>query len=133
MSIPDDDGADRRLSSLPKSMMKKANQLIILVVIPVFFLIVSCTGTDSADTPETQPTTTSSLEIATVQPPSLEIDQPGVETVLLEGEVATRTPKPTISPGLFEDGSYLPYLEICHQIVSIMRAHSHSCAPVVED
>jgi len=84
-------------------MKVKANQLIILVVIPVGFLIAACTGTDSADTPETQPTTTSSLEIATVEPPSLEIDQPGVEEGLLEGEVATRTPKPTAAPGLFEE------------------------------
>jgi small-conductance mechanosensitive channel len=84
-------------------MKVKANQLIILVVIPVFFLIAACTGTDSADTPETQPTITSSLEIATVEPPSLEIDQPGVEEGLLEGEVATRTPKPTAAPGLFEE------------------------------
>ena len=117
-------------------MKVKANQFIILVVNPVFFLIAACTGTDSTDTPETQPTTTSSLEIATVEPPeppSLEIDQPDVETVLFEGEVATRTPKPTISPGLFEDGSYNPNPEICHQIESIMRAHSQSCAPVVED
>ena len=58
-------------------LKKKANQLIILVVIPAFFLMAACTGTDTADTPETQPTTTSSVVTVTAEPPSLEIDQPG--------------------------------------------------------
>ena len=58
-------------------MKKKANQLIILIGIPVFFLLAACTGTDSADTPETQPTTTSSVMTVTAEPPGLEIDQPG--------------------------------------------------------
>ncbi len=58
-------------------MKKKASHHIILVVIPVFFLMAACTGTDSADTPETQPTTTSSVMTVTAEPPGLEIDQPG--------------------------------------------------------
>jgi len=58
-------------------MKNKANQFIILVGIPVFFLMAASTGTDSADTLETQPKTTSSVMTVTVEPPSLEIDQPG--------------------------------------------------------
>ena len=84
-------------------MKKKANQLIILVVIPVFFLMAACAGTDTADTPETQPTTPSSVVAVTAEPPSLEIDQPGGDAGLLEGEIATRTPVPTAAPGLFEE------------------------------
>jgi len=84
-------------------MKIKANQLIILVVIPVFFLMAACAGTDTADTPEIQPTTPSSVVTATPEPPSLEIDQPGVEAGLLEGGGVTRTPNPTAAPGLFEE------------------------------
>ncbi len=57
-------------------MKKKASHHIILVVIPVFFLMAACAGLDVADTPETQPTTTSSVVTVTGEPPSLEIDQP---------------------------------------------------------
>jgi small-conductance mechanosensitive channel len=39
----------------------------------------------------------------TAEPPSLEIDQPGGEASLLEGEIATRTPMPTTTPGVFEE------------------------------
>ena len=84
-------------------MKKKANQLIILVVILVFLLMAACAGTDAAVTPETQPTTPSSVVTATAEPPGPEIDQPGGDAVLLEGEIATRTPIPTAAPGLFEE------------------------------
>jgi small-conductance mechanosensitive channel len=84
-------------------MKKNANKFLILVVIPVFFLMAACAGTDAADTPETQPTTTSSVVTVTAEPPSLEIDQPGGDAGLLEGDIATRTPIPTAAPGLFEE------------------------------
>lgn len=103
MTFPNDIEADSRLRCVRYPMKKKANQLIILVVIPVFFLMAACAGTDAAVTPETQPTTPSSVVTATVEPPSLEIDQPGGDAVLLEGEIATRTPIPTAAPGLFEE------------------------------
>lgn len=96
--------ADSRLRCVDKMMKMKANRLIILVVIPVLFLMAACTGTDTADPPEIQPTTPSLVVTSTPEPPSLEFDQPGIEAGLLEGEGATRTPNPTAAPGLFEEG-----------------------------
>ena len=84
-------------------MKKKANKLLILVVIPVFFLMAACTGTETAATPVTEPTTISSVVTLTAEPPSLEIDQPGGDAGLLEGDIATRTPIPTATPGLFQE------------------------------
>jgi MscS family membrane protein len=81
----------------------KANQLIILVVLPVFFLMAACTGTETAEIPVTQPATPSSVVTLTAEPPGLEIDQPGGEAGLMEGDIATRTPMPTAAPGLFEE------------------------------
>jgi small-conductance mechanosensitive channel len=84
-------------------MKKKANKLLILVVIPVFFLMAACTGTETAETPVTKPATTSSVVTVTAEPPSLEIEQPGGDVSLMEGDIATRTPIPTATPGVFEE------------------------------
>ncbi|MFC1997095.1 mechanosensitive ion channel family protein [Chloroflexota bacterium] len=84
-------------------MKIKRNLISVLVVISVFLLMAACTGTDSAETPVTQPTTTSGAVTITAEPPDLESDQPGGDLSLLEGEIATRTPIPTVAPGVFEE------------------------------
>jgi len=79
------------------------NLFFVLVIIPVFFIMAACVGTDSAETPVTQPTTTSAAVTVTAEPPDLESDQPGGDLGLMEGEIATRTPVPTAAPGVFEE------------------------------
>ena len=78
------------------------NLFFVLIIIPVFFIMAACVGTDSAETPVAQPTTTLGAVTITAEPPDLESDQPGGDVSLLEGEIPTRTPIPTAAPGVFE-------------------------------
>lgn len=98
-----DKNKDSQLCFVRKTVKGKANLFIILVIIPVFFLIVSCCRTGTTDTPEPNPTVTTYVVTTTVEPPQDKNDLSGGEVGLLEGEIPTRTPVPTVKPGLIEE------------------------------